>query len=314
MRKASSAALHQIVFALGWLRDLLLRQKWFNSRVMPAIPRQLRWTLRRLYFIPFDLVESALGQSEEMIPPKSKVFVGTVDFKEGAEDGVNRLHRFGVLTPESHVLDIGCGIGRLAVPMTRYLRGGSYHGLDVVPSGIEWCNQHIASRHPNFHFTLADVFNGEYNPKGRTAASEYTFPYPDDQFDLVILASVFTHMQPEDTEQYVREIARVLRKGGHCWASCYLLNPDSVRMMETREGSLCFRHNHGTYWTVNPKCPELSIGYDEHYILDLFDRNGLSLADGVYYGRWCGRPLVSANSPGPDEGADDQDLLLATKT
>jgi len=302
--------LQRLASAVDRFRQLLFRQEWFNSVLMPAIPRSIRWNLRKLYFLVPELIESVLGQSDDLIPPKSKIFVGSVDFKEGAQEGIDRLIRMGVITPQSRVLDVGCGIGRLAIPLTSYLKGGSYDGLDIVPSGIDWCNDHIAPKYPNFRFTLADIYNKEYNPGGRVRASEYMFPYPDDAFDLVLLISVFTHMLPDDTQRYVSEISRVLRAGGCCWATFYILNGDSIEMMEAGKGSLHFKHDHGTYWTVNDKVPELSTGYEEGYITELFERHGLSLADGVHLGGWSGRPALFADEAG---NLGDQDLLLATK-
>jgi SAM-dependent methyltransferase len=163
---------------------------------------------------------------------------------------------------------MGCGIGRLAIPLTRYLEDGSYEGLDIVPSGIRWCNEH--TQHQNFRFRLADIFNKEYNPSGRLRASQYTFPYPDHSFDVIVLVSVFTHMLPDDTEQYVGEIPRVLRSHGRCYATYYLINPDARRLMESGQGSLRFKHDLGTYWTVYEKVPELSIAYEEGYIRELY--------------------------------------------
>lgn len=51
-------------------------------------------------------------------------------------DGEQFLQYFielGGLKPSDRVLDVGCGIGRLAIPLTQYLdaRGG-YAGLDIV--------------------------------------------------------------------------------------------------------------------------------------------------------------------------------------
>ena len=126
----------------------------------------------------------------------------------------------------------------------------------------------------------------------------------------MLLISVFTHMLPEDTHRYIAEISRVLRPGGRCWASFYILNADSIAMMEAGEGSLCFKHDHGTYWTVNDKAPELSTGYEEGYITELLQRYGLSLVDGVHFGGWCGRPSLWGHEAG---AIGDQDILLATK-
>ena len=36
------------------------------------------------------------------------------------------------LQPSSIVLDIGCGCGRVAAPLTSYITFGTYHGVDIV--------------------------------------------------------------------------------------------------------------------------------------------------------------------------------------
>jgi SAM-dependent methyltransferase len=114
------------------------------------------------------------------------------------------------VTPSSHILDVGCGIGRLAVAMPGFLDAdGGYEGFDIVPGGIEWCQQHIVSPHSNVRFTLADVYNKEYNPKGRVQPADYRFPYPDGTFDVAVLISVFTHMLPPAVDRYVGSAALV---------------------------------------------------------------------------------------------------------
>ncbi len=118
------------------------------------------------------------------------------------------------LRPDEKVLEVGCGIGRIAIPLTQYLTSGSYEGFDIVPHGIEWCQTKISPRYPNFHFFLADVHNKAYYPQGQHPASEYTFPFGDDSFDFVFLTSVFTHMLPKDLERYTAEIGRVLKPSG----------------------------------------------------------------------------------------------------
>jgi SAM-dependent methyltransferase len=258
-----------------------------------------------------DLADRLLGQRVEMMPARSEIFVGSVEgFKKSGETLVGRLVGLGDLRPDSKVLDIGCGIGRLAVPLTHYLSSaGSYDGLDVVPSGIEWCNANIAARHDNFHFTLADVFNREYNPKGRAAPAQYRFPYGDDTFDLIVLVSVFTHMLPPDMERYVQEIWRVLKPGGRCFATYFLINAESRQLMESGESSLRFNHDLGSYWLVTRKVPELSVGYDETYVREVFKRCGTFTDRSIYYGGWCGRPPSWSDA----SGLGDQDIVLATK-
>jgi ubiquinone/menaquinone biosynthesis C-methylase UbiE len=73
--------------------------------------------------------------------------------------------------------------------------------------GIAWCQQKITAKHPNFRFQVTNI----YNP-----CHEYRFPYEDESFDAVFLASVFTYFVPKEMTRYVSEISRVLKKGGRC--------------------------------------------------------------------------------------------------
>lgn len=290
------------------VRRFLLQQQWFTSTVLPRIPRRLRWRLRQLYFLPADMIDGLLGRREELMPPKSKIFTGSVDdFKRSGQALIGRMVDLGCLTPHSKVLDVGSGMGRLAVALTSYLdANGSYEGFDIVPDGIKWCNENITPKYQNIRFTLADVFNKEYHPTGRLSASEYRFPYRDESFDVVVLTSVFTHMLPPEMEHYVAEVSRVLRSGGCCYATYSLMNRDSREAMELGLSSLRFRRHDGPCWTVDPKVPELAIGYDEDYVRSLYEQYSLSENFNVHYGNWSGRPSL------PDPGFS-QDIVVATK-
>ena len=294
------------LYALRWY---LLHQSFFTSTILPAIPRPVRWALRKAYLFPADLIESAAGRRGSMVPPRSKMFVGSVDdFESSGELLVRRLIEVAGLTPKSSVLDVGCGIGRLAVALTSHLsQEGRYEGIDIVPSGIEWCTENIASRYSNFRFTLADVFNGEYNPGGSVRASEYRLPYPDSTFDLVVLTSVFTHMLPAEKEHYVDEIARVLKRNGRCFATYSLLNPETRRLMEAGSSDIRFKHAMGPCAVVDEKVPELAVAYEEDYVREVYERSGLSTEGGIYYGTWSGRK-PSARSSGLG-----QDLVLSIR-
>ena len=122
------------------------------------------------------------------------------------------------------------GIGRVAIPLTQYLdKDVCYEGFDIVSSGIEWCQEKITWRYPNFHFELVDLHNSYYNPSGTASASDFRFPYEDGSFDFAFSTSVFTHMLPADVEHYLAEASRVLRLGGRLLATFLLLNEESGR-------------------------------------------------------------------------------------
>jgi ubiquinone/menaquinone biosynthesis C-methylase UbiE len=307
---ALNRVLDRLADGLFALRRWLLDQPLFTSTILPAIPRPLRWAMRRAYLAPADVIDRVAGRRTDMVPPRSKMFVGSVeDFERSGDLLVERLVELGGLTPASSVLDLGSGIGRLAVALTRRLGpSGRYEGLDVVPTGIEWCAEHITPRHPNFRFTLADVYNGEYNPGGTVQPSEYRLPYPDESFDLVVLTSVFTHMLPEDMDHYVDEIARVLKPGGRCFATYSLLNGESRRLMEEGRSDTRFKHAMGPCAVVDEKVPELAVAYEEEYVGEVFRRRGLLTEGGVHYGSWSGRDPEAATT------GLSQDVVLATKS
>src|SRR5438132_12809377 len=120
--------------------------------------------------------------------------VGMVDVLGIGEQLVNLLVHYGGLRRTDRVLDIGCGIGRVAIPLTHYLDpAASYDGFDIVKRGIEWCRRHITPRHPNFRFHLADLRSSEYRARGADA-SHFPFPFADDWFDFAFATSLFTHL------------------------------------------------------------------------------------------------------------------------
>jgi SAM-dependent methyltransferase len=295
----------QSASAVEHLRIWLLKQAWFHSVLLPALPRQLRWILRKAYLAPVDLADRLTGRHDPGLPPKSQIFTGMpLDFAASATSTLETISSITDMNPSSHVLEVGCGIGRFAIVMPDFLdANGGYEGLDIVPEGIEWCKQHITGPHSNIHFTLADVYNKEYNPKGRTQPADYEFPYANETFDLAVLISVFTHMLPVDVDRYVGEIARVLKKNGRIFASCYIITPESRQLMTSGLGSRHFKYNLGSHWIHSKKVPELGVAYDERYFRGIYSKHGLSDPPDIYFGRWCGRST----------GLDLQDVVVATK-
>jgi SAM-dependent methyltransferase len=244
------------------------------------------------------------GFDGDLCPPRELMNVGGGDFSKVGEEFLRYFVDLAGLRPNERVLDVGCGIGRMAVPLTRYLdETGSYEGFDVVPRSIAWCEEHITARYPNFRFQLADIRNGKYNPSGALQACDYRFPYDDSAFDFVFLTSIFTHMLPADVEQYMAEIARVLKPGGRMLASFYLLNEESLRLQENRSSRIRFRREQGPCRVSRADVPEAVVAYREDFVLDVLARSGLVLEQPVHYGSW----------PGREQFLSSQDVVRARK-
>jgi SAM-dependent methyltransferase len=275
------------------------------------LPRQLRRSVLQparvaLGSFLVDTGRRVLGIRDDLLPPTRYVCVGDGDFRAVGYEFLRYFVEFGRLRPHEAVLDIGCGIGRMAIPLTQFLRGGRYDGIDVVPRSIEWCQRHITPRWPNFRFQLADVHNEFYNPRGRHRAAEYAFPFPDSSFDFVLLTSVFTHLLDRDTEHYVREIGRLLRPRGRVLCTWFLLNDESRRLMALHPAAPQIVHpvsGSDRCLTQRPESPEAMIGHDERQVRSMFQAAGLQIEEPVHYGAWCARADYTSY----------QDIVVATR-
>ncbi|ORV03344.1 hypothetical protein AWB93_00010 [Mycobacterium bohemicum] len=202
------------------------------------------------------------------------------------------------------MLDVGCGSGRMALPLTGYLnRESRYAGFDVSGEAISWCAENISVSHPNFDFRVVDVQNGVYNPTGRYRSSNFRFPYPDASFDVALLASVFTHMLPSDVKQYLHEIVRVLKPGGRSLITFFLLNDESLALIKEGKGLFKFEYEMPGFRMTHIENPESAIAYPEGFVRYLYGQCGLELREPVRYGTWCGRT----------NGMSGQDVVIAAK-
>jgi SAM-dependent methyltransferase len=238
-------------------------------------------------------VRDALGatlRGEPPIPnPRLRLPAGRADFTVVGRQLLQILIDIGGLRPEERVLDVGCGPGRVARGLVGYLSpAGSYEGFDVVPQAIAWCRQKIAPRHPNFRFTHVDIRNDMYNPKGSIEPSTFAFPYSSDEFDLVFLFSVFTHMLPVDVDRYLGEIRRVLRPGGRCLMTFFLLTEASEEAMREGRATRTFPHQAVGYRSGSIKVHERAVAYGEEVVRRAIDRVGLRVREPILHGSWAG--------------------------
>jgi SAM-dependent methyltransferase len=253
-----------------------------------------------------DAAGRALGRDDPMVPPTRLMFDGPRGVAAFRRNGTEFLRHFrvlGGLDPEDDVLDVGCGIGRKMLPLTTYLSPRArYEGFDINPVGVEWCARTVTPRFPNFRFQVADVCNAHYNPAGTQRAADYVFPFEDASFDFVFLGSVFTHMVPEEVDNYLGQVARVLRPGGRMLATFFLLNGDAEGAVRSGRAFYDFRFARDGHRVVDPDNPEYAVAYPEADALRALARNGLALRPPVHHGSWTGRG-----------GESFQDIVVATK-
>lgn len=94
------------------------------------------------------------------------------------------------------VLDFGCGCGRVLRFLEPPTGGPTFYGTDIDEEAILWSKKHFP--------TVRWAVNGPLPP----------LQYPDAFFDFAFALSVFTHLDEEYQDAWLRELRRVLKPNG----------------------------------------------------------------------------------------------------
>jgi SAM-dependent methyltransferase len=130
---------------------------------------------------PSDVVASALLQSPAEFEARNRVLSRTL-----SEMAARHLHgRTG------RALDVGCQMGTIMVMMDR-------------AGDLQWVGVDPRFASPQLSAAGIEMLPGW----------AHQLPFPDTTFDLVLLANVYEHIDPDKRDASMREIRRVLKPGG----------------------------------------------------------------------------------------------------
>ena len=101
-------------------------------------------------------------------------------------------------------LDLGCGEGRHTILMAA--QGYDVTGLDLEPLALRKAREHVRRAGLRADFVVGNALD---------------LKFPDASFDLVLDYGCFHHVVTRDWPRYRREIARVLKPGGHLLLSVF---------------------------------------------------------------------------------------------
>ena len=136
-----------------------------------------------------DLLKGVMPHDEAM-----EIAIGG-NFAEIGAVELALVQHYG-LPQVGRLIDVGCGSGRLARPLSVWMTG-SYLGLDLVPDLVAHAAR-ITGR-DDWRFQVIDHIG---------------IPDLDDAADLVCFFSVLTHLHHEQSYWYLEEAKRVLKPGG----------------------------------------------------------------------------------------------------
>jgi len=248
-----------------------------------------------------ELMQKIAQDDSLPAPAPESVFVGDGDYRAIGLEYLGHYVNIGGLKPTDRVLDIGCGIGRMAVPLTQYLDPGVafYEGVDPVNEGIEWCVQNITSDHPHFRFCRVDVAHELYNPGGMIPGREIVLPFAGAKFDFITMVSVATHLPADEIAAYAREVMRLLAPGGRLFLTAFLVAPEDLDRANARPRFL--KGKDAGSWIADPAAPLGAIGFDAGLVESLVRRAGLDISR-ISLGHWRGI-----------ESTHYQDIIIAVK-
>ena len=109
-------------------------------------------------------------------------------------------------------------------------------------------------------------------------------------------------MLPADVWNYIAETARVLKPGGICFSTFFLLNEESLPRIQEGKSALDFRYRQGESMTISHIEPEQAIAYEEETVRRSMAEHNLKIIEPIQYGLWSGR----------ETGASYQDIVVAT--
>ena len=158
-----------------------------------------------------DFYQRAYDVIARRLPPLASVGGGNFDEFGKVHLGLLRLEG---LQPSDTVVELGCGIGRLAAQVAPFLDKGRYVGIDISRRMLE----EAARRTPPGRCKV------EWKHQTRP-----DFGMPSGSVDFMCAFSVFTHMEAEDSFLYLEAAAKVVRPGGKFLFSCLPLSIENGR-------------------------------------------------------------------------------------
>jgi SAM-dependent methyltransferase len=229
------------------------------------------------------------------LPPPNLRFMKEDDarFRAVGDEIVQDMEELCGLRPDSIVLDVGSGYGRVAHALWRHGFVGRYRGLEILPDHARWCAETLTPASGGMLvFEHLDIVNARYNPRGTIKAEELTFSDPDGGTDVAVLASVFTHMFPAEIERYMSELARVLRPSGRVLATFFMLDETWREAALSGRTAIPMPYRLGDDARYhNADDPLHAIGYAPAWIRRAAADAGLRV-QATRLGHWASRPAV----------------------
>jgi len=263
-------------------KNKILRNIWYK------LSSSQRFKARRLIHLPLDLWDTITCKTNKYVPPRGMIYTGTatnaINYIADGKKQLALLKTHTTIQESNTILDIGSGLGRTALALTNFLsKEGAYYGFDIVKKGVDWCTNKITPDFPNFKFSYTPLYNDLYTSSGKKA-NEFNFPYKSHKFDLIFSFSVFTHMQIDEIQNYLKEISRTLTEKGIAFSTFFLYDSYNENFIANKK-TFSFPVNKGDYRLMDKKVTSGNIAIQEDKLKLMLLEEDLELIS-ITHGFW----------------------------
>lgn len=170
------------------------------------------------------------------------------------------------------VLEIGCSIACLSLPIIKYLKNGQYIGVDCDRKCIEWARTHIGS-----------CCNALFRCVREN--DKFQLPFDNEEFDLIYSTTTFTTLSSSYLSRYLSEINRVLRKGGLLIINIFISNNSILAQLSARKNKVKLIIKNDNKVSIVSHYNEHVIIQDDSFIGKCANKNNFTLKE-IIFGNW----------------------------
>ena len=185
------------------------------------------------------------------LPPLSLINnIGSFDydhFKIEMKSDFEEIFKKFKINSHSKLLEIGCGCGKAAIPLSKIITDGKYIGVDVNSESVGWL-QNKFENNPCIEFELINPTNNYYQEDfAEHKINQFNLNIENETIDLVFGFSVFTHLIKRDIESYLAEFYRIVNEDGLLFLLVLLLTNFSFLISQRRKFSAVKFRDDGFY-------------------------------------------------------------------
>jgi|LakMenEpi03Aug12_release.lakeMendotaPanAssembly.Ray.scaffolds.fasta_scaffold68140_2 glycosyltransferase involved in cell wall biosynthesis len=183
-----------------------------------ACVRRVHKGLRKKILQDKDIYLSLMQKDEfKYVPEYRQNLVCTAGYFDSARKYFGK-YVIDLLKPEYKVLDLGCGVLRVGLPIIKYLDVNNYYGFDISEHRLIEAKQEVSDNNLLFK-----------NPKLTNKWSDINL-----KFDFILCFQVFIHLDDEILDDVLDKISSSLKDDGVCIASINTSdkNEDNARWLE----------------------------------------------------------------------------------